>query len=336
MTTQADTELIERLLKKAQEAFILAIELYNRPTIDYHTEGCAFFLCNAWELMLKAHLMKTKGPQSIYYPKKDRTLSLEDCLKRVFTNEHDPLRQNMNQVIRLRNTSTHFVTTEYELFYGPILQACVRNFDRKILDLHGISMSERIPENYLALSVRRDIFNSEAIRAKYPPEIASRLFQTYNEVQAPFSHEGHENYAAVYETHLVLTKKRAEADLTIAVDSSSDSRARIITDIRDEKNIYPYKCKNAIDEVNRRLRREGIEVFFRGNQRPFNSHDWNLFVKFFSFKEDSKYSRDISRDLENKSVFVYSHDAVNLVVQQLQMNPKHALDDIKKKLAEKN
>lgn len=48
----------ERLLEKSQEAFILAIELFNRPTIRYRVEGCAFFLCNAWELMLKAYLIK--------------------------------------------------------------------------------------------------------------------------------------------------------------------------------------------------------------------------------------------------------------------------------------
>ena len=55
----------ERLLEKSQEAFILAIELFNRPTIRYRVEGCAFFLCNAWELMLKAYLIKRDGYKSI-------------------------------------------------------------------------------------------------------------------------------------------------------------------------------------------------------------------------------------------------------------------------------
>ena len=32
----------ERLCGKSQEAFLLAIELYNRPTIKYRVEGCAF------------------------------------------------------------------------------------------------------------------------------------------------------------------------------------------------------------------------------------------------------------------------------------------------------
>ena len=93
----------ERLLSKSKEAFILAIELFNRPTIRYRVEGCAFFLCNAWELMLKAYLIKRDGYQSIFYPgKTQRTLSLADCIKKVMTNDKDPVRLNLESIDELR------------------------------------------------------------------------------------------------------------------------------------------------------------------------------------------------------------------------------------------
>lgn len=79
--------------------------------------------------MLKAYLIKKDGMQSIYYPNSGRTISLENCLSRIYTNVRDPLRANMHKAIDLRNTSTHFVVQEYESFYGPILQACVENYD---------------------------------------------------------------------------------------------------------------------------------------------------------------------------------------------------------------
>lgn len=40
-------ELIKKMLEKSQEAFLLAIEVYNKPTIKYRLEGFAFFVCNA-------------------------------------------------------------------------------------------------------------------------------------------------------------------------------------------------------------------------------------------------------------------------------------------------
>lgn len=66
----------EQLIDKSKEAFILAIEIYNKPSIKYRLEGFSFFICNAWELMLKAHMIKKFGEESIYFPDKpNRTIT---------------------------------------------------------------------------------------------------------------------------------------------------------------------------------------------------------------------------------------------------------------------
>ena len=127
--------------------------------------------------MLKAHIMRTSGYSALYYPDGRRTLSLGDCLKRVFTNESDPLRLNMDIIGEFRNTSTHFVTDEYELFYGPLLQECVKNYEAKMRDLHGIEISDQIPENYLALSVRRGDVDYDAIKARYPRDVVEKMLE---------------------------------------------------------------------------------------------------------------------------------------------------------------
>lgn len=56
---KAREDLINKMLEKSQEAFLLAIEIYNKPTIKYRLEGFAFFICNAWELLLKSYIIKT-------------------------------------------------------------------------------------------------------------------------------------------------------------------------------------------------------------------------------------------------------------------------------------
>jgi len=70
-------KLDEKLVEKSKEAFCLAIELYNKPTIKYRVEGFSHFICNAWELMLKAHMLNVLGESSIYYKDNhQRTLSV--------------------------------------------------------------------------------------------------------------------------------------------------------------------------------------------------------------------------------------------------------------------
>ena len=43
----AQAKVIDMPLDKSTEAFVLAIELYNRPSIRYRVEGFAFFICSA-------------------------------------------------------------------------------------------------------------------------------------------------------------------------------------------------------------------------------------------------------------------------------------------------
>lgn len=93
-------DLERRLKDKAIEAFLLAIEIYNKPTIKYRVEGFSFFIINAWELLLKSYIIRRDGNKAIYYKDNPgRTLSLENCIKKVFTNENDPLRINLERII---------------------------------------------------------------------------------------------------------------------------------------------------------------------------------------------------------------------------------------------
>ena len=83
-----ENDITNKLLDKAKEAFVMAIEIYNKPTIRYRVEGFSFFICNAWELMLKARMIKTYGETSIYYKDNpNRTIALENCIQKIFTNE---------------------------------------------------------------------------------------------------------------------------------------------------------------------------------------------------------------------------------------------------------
>lgn len=148
----------------------------NKPTIKYRMEGFSLFICNAWELMLKAYLIKCDGEESIYYKDNpERTITLENCIKKIFTNKKTPLRRNLVKIIELRNTSIHFITEEYEMVYIPLFQACVLNFVDKMNEFHDVDMTEIVPQNFLTLVVSMKALDEEVIKVKYPGEIANKL-----------------------------------------------------------------------------------------------------------------------------------------------------------------
>ena len=76
-----DTE-IERLVNKSIEAFLMGLEVYNKPTIKYRVEGFSFFIVNAWELLLKAEMLK-RGISIYYKNHSDRTVSVDVAVRQI-------------------------------------------------------------------------------------------------------------------------------------------------------------------------------------------------------------------------------------------------------------
>ncbi|MBR3385486.1 MAG: DUF3644 domain-containing protein [Atopobiaceae bacterium] len=333
--TEIEESTVNRLLEKSREAFLLAIELYNRPTIRYHVEGCAFFLCNAWELMLKAHLIKRDGIDSIYYSDNKRTISLEDCLSRIYTNIHDPLRANMHKAIDLRNTSTHFVVQEYEYFYGPILQACVENFDEQMRRLHGIEISDYIPENYLVLSVRRALVDEDECRARYSQEDLEKMLETLDGIQTTADEMDSKRFSCTYVTELRMSKKK-DADLTFRMAKDGDTPAVLVKKLVQAKDRYPYRPKKVVAKVNAMIKREGITLLQGGadasgigkSGKPFNMYHFGLFKSAFSLIGDDRYSYNNAMEGETPA-YIYSQRAIDLICDRIREDPSGIIDRLK-------
>lgn len=331
-----DSATVNRLLMKSKEAFLLAVELYNRPTIKYHVEGCAFFLCNAWELMLKACLIKRDGITSIYYPHQEgRTISLDDCLKRIYTNEKDPLRRNMEKTIDLRNTSTHFVVEEYEVIYSPILQACVENYDEQLRKLHNIEISDFIPENYLVLSTRRSVIDEDECRARYTQADLNKMLETMEGIYTASDELQNRRFACTYVTELRSTKK-SDADLSFRLAKDGGQPAAVVKQLVMAKDKYPYRPTKVVDEINKRLVREhitllrdGIDTSLSNKQhKSFNMYHFGLFKSCYSMNGDSRYSVNAALEGENPA-YIYSQQAVDLIWEKLKENPRGILDRLK-------
>ena len=326
---EVETTTCERLLDKSQEAFLLAIELYNRPTIHYHAEGCCFFLCNAWELMLKAYIIREMGYGAVYYPDNGRTLSLADCLKKVFTNENDPLRINMEVLGEFRNTSTHFVTDEYELFYGPLLQESVKLYEEKLRELHGIEISDRIPENYLALSVRRGNVDYDVIKVRYPREVVEKMLELGSSIVASKP----EGTPIGYATELRLTKKKGEG-LPVRIATDADSAVSILHSLTDPINKYIYRTKKGTEFIRRKLSRDEITLKVKGEPRTFNEFHFRVFVDFYNMKGNEAYSYNLSLGGEQPS-WGYSQQAIDLMLQEIRRDPEHIIDSMRAALSKR-
>lgn len=322
---------IERLLDKSKEAFILAIEIYNRPSIRYRVEGFAFFICNAWELMLKAKIIRDEGLAAIYYPDKPgRTKTLEQCLDIVMTNDKSPMKQNLKDIIRLRNTSTHFIVEEYEQVYIGLFQSCVINFDERMMSYHGIDMGEVVPPHFLTVSMTANPVSPEMIRARYSPEVAERFLADESEIEQEQALQANQRYSVLIETSLAVVKNPANADFTVALDQDSNKSVRVAKVFQDPHNTHPLTTAQLIEHINRRIRKSGISLKANGVEKRFTTNDWTLISKFYGMKDEQKYT--YKHKLGKSETCTYSMRTVDFVMELISENPDGLIDALKREM----
>ncbi|WP_064579404.1 DUF3644 domain-containing protein [Streptobacillus moniliformis] len=328
-------KLIKRLVDKSIEAFIMGLEIYNKPTIKYRIEGFSFFICNAWELMLKSYLLKQN--KSIYFKKEEtRSISLTNTIKQIFTNKKDPLRINIETINELRNTSTHFITEDHEKIYAPLFQACVKNYCDKLYEFHSIEISNLIPQDFLTLRISFYDFNETEIKAKYPVEIAEKLIFSKNNIDF-LSENNNSAFAFNINYNLQITKDKEKADLSIAIDRNSENIANIIKEYKDPNKTHKFSYANVITEINYQLFKNKIpfEYYLKNMalKKEFTTNVLNLFMQFYDIKSNKIYT--FEHKVGNNIHRTYSKALIDFIVVEIKKDPKNIYKNIKKGLENK-
>ncbi len=330
-------KIVNQLLEKSKEAFTLAIELYNKPTIKYRVEGFSLFICNAWELMLKAYMINKLGSDSIYYKDNpNRTITLEKCIQKIFTNNKDPLRLNLEKIIELRNISTHYITEEYEMVYVPLFQSCVFNFIEKMQDFHDIDMTEIVPQNFLTLAVSMKSLNIQEIRAKYPEEIANKLMDS-NKTIVEMTNENNHAFAIKIEHHHFITKDKNKATSFIKVSNESDTPVKIIKELKDPNNTHTYNAKACIEKINKKLEQLNITpqelniTSTNSEKEPsFNMYHFNNFCYYYGLKRNERYCYAFKTSKDSKNLYYkYSIQTIDFIVDEIKKDPENIIETIK-------
>lgn len=317
--------LSNRLVKKSIEAFVMGIEIYNKPTIHYRIEGFSFFAINAWELMLKAELLN-RGESIYYKDDPDRTLSVSNVIAKIYTDKNTRIRLNLEKIIDLRNISTHYITEDYEFKYAPLFQACVLNFVTEINRFHSINMTDYIPQNFLTISASYEPLTNEQIQLKYPPEIAQKFITQANEIDVLSQEYDSDRFSINIKQNLYITKKKGEADFTVRVDRSSSNGVAFIKDLKDPSDTHKYSYNNVIKAVQTRLTKKNIKL---GYSSGFNQYVLNLVIDFYNIKQNSKYA--YQHVIGRQHSYTYSQQFVEFIVKQIENNPTTFVQSLKVK-----
>lgn len=317
---------IIRLKDKSIEAFLLSIEIFNKPTITYRLEGCVFFLCNAWELLLKAKLL-SDGIKITYPNKEHRSLSLKDTIKKVITNEKDPIRINMDQIIFLRNSSTHFIIPEFEIEYLPLITFSVKKYCKLLKDFFDESIDDYIKTDFLALFTNRSNTSVDILK-KYNSTIDNVFKYNMKKISALYEKNPNLEFSQSVTVNLKRVSKPSLADYTFySSKNPKDPNVKPMYVDKDINSFYPNKTMDIVDKVDNIITANNIiyyplkpfEPLHKGKQKIFNQYAFQLIINKYKIKGNSDFHFELKD--QNQPTHRYSEGLVGFIISKIQDNP---------------
>jgi hypothetical protein len=226
-----------KLLANGKAALLAAIEIYNKPRIDYREECFVILLLNAWELTIKAIL--AKSDRTIFYPKVRnqpyRTYSLVDAFRKAEpllpTNLGiQALRMNLELLSTYRDNAVHFYNARH---FGSVIyalaQTSIVNLKDVLKAIFDVDLSDEITWQLLPLGLDAPIDPIEYISGKtVPAKQSSAVKQFLAQIVAltqSLESQGQDTgrLLTVFTIKLESTKKIANADMVVGVERAGDN-----------------------------------------------------------------------------------------------------------------
>lgn len=256
------------LLEKSKSAALSAIELYNKPNFSYREESFAILIINAWELLLKAKVLKENRNKlsSIYVPyhpkNKDGTVSKRtqyklNRAKNPLTKsiillieseiEDDNLKSNLESLIEVRDNSIHLMndSKSFEKSFLESALASLKNYSFAMSEWFGRSLEDvdlmLIP---LAFNAPK-AFDIEALKKESGEH--NKLLAYMQKKKVSLKEDS--DYAVSIVVDVKLEKNKI-GDLSISYDKNG---APIYFESEEEfRKKYPLSYKDVINNVKKR------------------------------------------------------------------------------------
>ncbi len=243
----SNEKIYQKLMKRSLDAFTLALEVYNRPSLSNRVEAFAIMMVNAWELFLKAEILDVLGQEKVFYAN-GKSIAISDALPFIFQN-NNPVKKNIDTLIQLRDHATHLLIPELQPQLSRLFQSNVLNYQERYKSRMGNSPLSGQSVGMLSLVIDGPEPEIGIIRESYGELTANEVINFLKQFEVTSKDINSDKYSISIDYKLALTKKNDAADLTLSTGVDGQ-KAIIITKAKDLNTTHPYTTTSAIEKIN--------------------------------------------------------------------------------------
>jgi Protein of unknown function (DUF3644). len=322
----------EELLDKSLAAALSSIEIYNKPDFKYREEIFTVLIINAWELMLKAKILKDENEdiKSLYIIdgsgryKRTRnrnylTIEINKAMNKV--NLDQLVKNNIQTLLEARDSAVHFYSDKplsYLLY--TLGAASLQNYQKLINQWFQKSLNDY---NFyiLPLGFAYTFEKLSLLELEKEPEAISNLIKSVTGIQD--ANDSSNDFYFICEITTNIKKKieytHNTADLSVAIDPVAKESIQIIREI-DPFRQYPLNYRdlcNKIKEECPNAKQQEINKIIKDFKLKDNPNF--SYYHFNSQKHKNTYEK--TRILPSGITSLYNNDAVRFIIAHLTNKP---------------
>lgn len=251
------------LLEKSISAAISAIEIYNKPDFKYREEAFSILMINAWELLLKAKILKDNGgniksvyvpdkktsksgiPLKRFYAKRNRTgnpttIDIKGAISKI--DMDNVLKENLLLLLEIRDNAIHFIV-KAKYFEKKVLEIGTANLKSYVTMFHEWFDYDLSKFNFYLMPISFfHTFEVESFSMSKTSKQEKKLMEyiVAKETDHPSNEANLHNITLQLQTKFI----KSSSDKALKVKYSDDAEIKVKID-EEKRFIQKYPLDNA-------------------------------------------------------------------------------------------
>lgn len=246
-----DEKQSKRLMGRSLDAFILALELYNRPTLRNRVEAFSIMMINGWELFIKSELIDRDGYEAIFF-NDGNSISISKAISKL-VDMNKAVSDSIIELIELRDQAIHLLIPEMQPKLSRLFQSNVLNYQKRYIDFVGKSPIAGQSAGMLSLIIAGEDVEITSIYENYGEQTAEEVEKFLKNFDALEVEHDSDEFSVTVGYELSLTRNPNKADLTLSAGADGKS-AMVVTKTKTQSlgDTYKYLTGDLPDEINSR------------------------------------------------------------------------------------
>lgn len=318
------------LVDSSLSAALAAIEIYNKPNFAYREEAFTILMINAWELLLKAKILKDAKDDitSLYVSDKkggykqsrsgaNLTIEITGATSKVGLTP--PVAKNIEALIEIRDTAVHFYHDQsLSYLVYTLAAASLQNYQKLLTSWFNMSLTDY---NFyiLPLSFSYTFKTLSLLELSKEPESIANLIKSAISTQALIEQDEQFYFICEITTQVkkIVPYVETDADLTVSIDQTASNSDRLIINrpvsLTDQ---YPFSHKELCERVKKErpyAKQTGIDKVIRNHRIKDNPK-----MSAYNFRtKTQKDQYEKTKILPGSVPSIYNENACRFIIASL-------------------